>query len=398
MPDGEVDGRGPGAIQGDPESPVAEGLHAAAKPFEDGRARSPGKLPAGPREIAGDLVEHDSLEKEGDPIGFGFQHRWHASIGERSRLAVHRDPGDAVEVAGKHAPFGIGKGWELRLGFPVDSCDRLGLVRALTVEIPGQRLCVCRGLLESGYRMVFVTGHRQIGEEPFAEVHGLQAAATGFGEAGFADLVNIPGYELGEPFGTIEVTAAAVDHITERPGRVAFPFLEDRAVPFRVAVPTGANVGSLAVRFILTPLLGSPIDHKRGRRPVPGRQVVILDPDPGDASVRGCLDEGVHHQQVPRLAHRQPGHGGDFPVTRGRRQAVEQLLEKRDGGLVLALRLEVVEGAGAPDDAEAVGGADFAKHGMAREHVFGNIGAEDDEAAKPVAGLRNPEKGCGAGF
>ena len=279
-------------------------------------------------------------------------------------------------------------GGQLRLGVPVDASDGLGLFRRGPVEEPRHGAGVGGRVLECHGGMVFVPGHGQVGEKPGVERDRPERGAAVGGQTGPGDLADVFGDELRQSLGTIEMSAGAIDEIRQRPVGMVLAFVEDAAVRATDVVPQGSVVG-----LVLTPFLCRTEDHERGRMSIFRREMIVFQPDSGQAAVGRSFYERVHHEQVPRLADGQPRYRGNLVVTRGFRQAIEHLLQKHDLVRVVVLGLEIIERFREEHDAQAVGGAHGANRRVPDQHVFGNVGAQDQQTAQLPAVFWNPQVG-----
>ena len=165
MADGQVDGGRPGAIQGQAEPVVAEGFHAAAKPFDVRIARGPGQRFGRPDKIRGQPIQQPALQGKGDTVRFRFERRGDQAIGQRSGGFIKGYPGDAIECIGKSLAVFVGKGGELGGGVPVDAGDGLGFLGGGVVKIPRECAILRRGLGIGEDRPVFMAGNGQVGQK-----------------------------------------------------------------------------------------------------------------------------------------------------------------------------------------------------------------------------------------
>ena len=292
---------------------------------------------------------------------------------------------------GKNPALFVEVNGELRIGFPVDGGECLGLVGGGLVEIPRERGGRDRG--RNGFALV--AGNGKVGEKAGSDLDRLESGAAVVGKAGLGNGVDVTG-EIGrEAFGAVEVAAVSVNDIAKGPVGGFGALGEDAVVGLANVVPLCADVG-----LVLGPFLGAAVNDEGGNGAVLGREVVVLEPDAGDAALGMGFNQRVHHEQVAGLAHRQPRHGGDLVVAGDFGEGIELLLEKRDGGGGLVLHFfavgrlfKVHETRRAPDDAEIIGGAHGADGGVPDEPVLGHIGAQNEESAHAFAVLRNPEVG-----
>ena len=366
----------PGAVEGDAEAVVAQGFDGARQPFGHGLAGGLGEGLAGVLEIRGDGRAEGGPDREGQAV----------------RLDVEGlEVGDAVEVMGHGLALGIEEHGHLGLGLPVDGSEGLGLLGEGLGGVPGQGL----GALGGGQGGAGTARGGQVRHPALGQVHGAQAAVLG--QAGLDDGVDVAGHEGREALGTVEVAAMAVEDVAEGPGGV-LGALGDDALHLAVhGGPLGADVD-----LVLGPFLGAAVDDQGWHRAVLRRQVVVLDPDAGDALLGLRFDQGVDHEEVARFAHGDPRHRGDLGIARDLGQGLQLLLaEGRRGRQVLDPLALVVLGVaeeetwGAPNDAEVVGGAHGADGGVAHQAVLGDVVVEDEEPADLLTAFGNPQVGRG---